>query len=429
MPNWRKVITSGSDAVLNSLELTNGLELTGSLQHSGSYNLNGTMIISGSDPGVPPEALKVYGDIQTFGYHRFDPVTTNINTDISASYIYVSGSTQDLYFSQNGKGYSNVTRLRWLEGNISTGILWGGIVSGSVGGTTVDISEGEGIIISLNAFTGSEGPNPTINKVSWDDYNNVSLTFLTSAPTTWLLINSSGAIVQQTTAPTAEQFETHIQIGVVIHPNQTTISLVKSFTQTSYGSTRQIFQFIRTFGGLKVSGHIIGDNGANLQLSRTSGTAFALGRNYSFDPDEPSLMEDPSATAPNIYYYYKESGEFVTSTGTNVINPNQYNEDGDGLSTVRNNRWTIQRIFFFPKSPNDIGVYYGRQEYSTLADAQNNLQFEDFEEIDNTRQQAIFLGYLVVEKGTTALNNTNTARFYQAGAFRTQEQVVEVELL
>ena len=121
--------------------------------------------------------------------------------------------------------------------------------------------------------------------------------------------------------------------------------------------------------------------------------AFALGRNYSFNPDEPSLMDDPAATAPNIFYYYKESGDWVTTTGTSVINPNQYNEDGDGLSTVNNNKWTIQRIFFFPKSPNDIGVYYGRQEYSTLADAQTNLQFEDFDEIDNTRQQAIFLGY------------------------------------
>ncbi len=31
---------------------------------------------------------------------------------------YVSGSTNDLYFSQNSAGYNNVTRLRWLEGNL-----------------------------------------------------------------------------------------------------------------------------------------------------------------------------------------------------------------------------------------------------------------------------------------------------------------------
>jgi hypothetical protein len=354
MPNWKKVIISGSDAELNSLLVTDNIELTGSLNHTGSYELNGTMIISGSNPEEPPEALQVYGDIQTYGYHSFSPVTTDIDTNVSASYIYVSGSTQDLYFSQNGGGYNNITRLRWLEGNINTGLLWGGIVSGSVGGTTIDVAEGEGLITTMNAYTSSEGPYPTINKVGWSDYNNVSLTYLTTDSSTWLLINSSGNLVQQTTAPTETQFETHIQVGVVIHPNQTTISLVKSFTQTSYASTQQTFQFIRAFGGIKVDGHIVGDNGANLQLSRTSGTSFALGRNYAFNPNEPSKMDDPAATAPNIFYYYKESGDWVTTTGTSVINPNQYNEDGDGLSTVGNNKWTIQRIFFFPKSPDTI---------------------------------------------------------------------------
>jgi hypothetical protein len=76
-----------------------------------------------------------------------------------------------------------------------------------------------------------------------------------------------------------------------------------------------------------------------------------------------------------------------------------------------------KNIFLSKITRHDIGVYYGRQEYSTLADAQTNLQFEDFDEIDNTSQQAIFLGYLIVEKGATALNNTNVARFYQAGCF------------
>jgi hypothetical protein len=86
--------------------------------------------MSGSQiPGSATASVKIYGDVQTYGYHRFDPVTTNIDTRISASYIYVSGSTQDLYFSQNGSGYNNVTRLRWLEGgSLYTGLLCGGII-------------------------------------------------------------------------------------------------------------------------------------------------------------------------------------------------------------------------------------------------------------------------------------------------------------
>lgn len=43
MPNWRKVITSGSDAVLHSLQITDGLALTGSFTHTGSYSLDGIL--------------------------------------------------------------------------------------------------------------------------------------------------------------------------------------------------------------------------------------------------------------------------------------------------------------------------------------------------------------------------------------------------
>jgi hypothetical protein len=409
------LFTTGSNTLIGTTTLT------GSLNTSGTVNFTGTVIISGANPGTPPSALQLYGDVQTYGYHRFDPVTTNIDPAISASYIYVSGSTDDLYFSQNGKGYSNVTRLRWLEGNINTGLLYGGIVSGAVGGTTFNVAAGEGIITTMNAFTASEGPNPTINKVSWSDFNNVTPTYLNTHEYTWLLINGDGNLIQQVNSPSETQFRTELQVGVLIHPNKTNISIFKSFTQPSYASTQQIFTFIRSFGGLKLSGHEISASGSSLSLNRDSGTAFAIGRNYAFDPNSPSIMEDIAYNAPTVFRYYKSGSEFVTTTGTTTINPEQYNtpDTATGLSTVGNNRWTIQRVYFFPKSPDSIGVYYGRQEYSTLTDAIANLPYETFEENDNTRNQSIFLGYIIVEKGTTNLSNTAQAKFIQSGIFRT----------
>ena len=42
MPNWKKLIVSGSDATLNSLDITNGLSITGSAGIlSGSLTING----------------------------------------------------------------------------------------------------------------------------------------------------------------------------------------------------------------------------------------------------------------------------------------------------------------------------------------------------------------------------------------------------
>ena len=56
MPNWKKVIVSGSDASLNSLNVTAGI--TGSLLGSASYAANGgvTQIIAGTNVTVSPPA-------------------------------------------------------------------------------------------------------------------------------------------------------------------------------------------------------------------------------------------------------------------------------------------------------------------------------------------------------------------------------------
>ena len=48
MPNWKKVIVSGSDATLNSLNVVSGSILSGSITATGSFNLNGNQTITGS---------------------------------------------------------------------------------------------------------------------------------------------------------------------------------------------------------------------------------------------------------------------------------------------------------------------------------------------------------------------------------------------
>lgn len=62
MPNWKKVIVSGSDASLNSLNVTNGLTVTGSSNLSGSLTVNGSTTITGS-LGVGTTGSAVVGRI------------------------------------------------------------------------------------------------------------------------------------------------------------------------------------------------------------------------------------------------------------------------------------------------------------------------------------------------------------------------------
>jgi hypothetical protein len=412
LSNWKKIIVSGSQAHLASVTASNGVVITGSLVTTGSNKLIGTTQLTGS--------LFVSGSEDIVGYLGLQPVSDlAIPTDKSASYIYTSGSTNDMYFTQYNGDYTNTVRLRWLEGNIYSGILYGGIVSGSVGGTTFNVSSGSGILVTMNATKNVE-PIPVIQYVNWPNFNNQSITNLATQDTTWLTINSSGSLIQSSTAPTDSDFDNSIQIGSLVHPNRTSVSNFRTFTVTSYAIAQQTYEFIRSFGPIKVSGHTLSPSGSSLSINRSSGVAFALGRNYANDPNKPSYVSDNSYNAPTLFRYHKSGSAFVTQIGTNVLDVGYYNtpSTSTGLSAVPGGSYTIQRVFYFPGSVSSIGVYYGRSTYNSIANALQNISFEEFEEIENTLTQAIFLGYIIVKGNTTDLSNTNDAKFLQAGTFR-----------
>ena len=93
MPNWRKVITSGSDASLNTLNVINGI--TGSLQGSASYALTASFATSGGTPGGANTTIQ-FNDTGTFsgsGNFTFNKTTNTVNLTGS---LLVTGSTNTL---------------------------------------------------------------------------------------------------------------------------------------------------------------------------------------------------------------------------------------------------------------------------------------------------------------------------------------------
>ncbi len=291
----------------------NGLYLTGSLNVSGSTlqvgnntllgntSLSGSLTISGAFATATP-SVNIFGDISQTGYLRFNPVNTNINQSISASYIYVSGSTNDLYFAQNGSGYSNNTRLRWLEGVLYTGLLNGGLVSSTVGSTTFNISSGSGIIVTLNASLSTD-PFPTVKYVNWGNYNNQPITYSGSAKLTYVGIDSNGAVVQQVEpwgSTNIDQFDSQILLGIVLHLSGSISSGVFNSPQTAYGNSQKSDDFFRSFGPLKVSGHTLQTSGSSLGLTKAGGTAYRDGANYVTNPNHPSTVVENSITTSKI---------------------------------------------------------------------------------------------------------------------------------
>ena len=222
------------DSASNSVILTGSMYTTGSNTLVGNTILSGTLQIQGEyPPSAGSASVSIVGNVDLNGYLRFDPVTSNIDTSISASYIYVSGSTQDLYFSQNGSGYANVTRLRWLEGNLYTGLLHGGALS-QVNSNTYRVASGSGIIVNLNASL-NDDPYPTIQFLEWGNLTKTIDALSSSFDQQFIAISSSNQIHAQGTPYFNGEVDTYIPIGIVLHQNRSTINGVKTQPSLAYG--------------------------------------------------------------------------------------------------------------------------------------------------------------------------------------------------
>jgi hypothetical protein len=426
------LFTTGSNTLIGSTTLTGSLNITGSTTQIGNNTLLGNTLLSGSltisgssTPGSPTASVQIYGDIRQSGYHRFDPVSTNIDTSISASYIYVSGSTNDLYFSQNGAGYSNTTRLRWLEGNLYTGLLHGGLIT-TQSSTVYQVASGSGIIVNLNASV-NDDPYPTVQFLQWPNLSASIATLSASFDQSFIAINSSTAITVQGTPYENGQYNTVIPIGVAVHQNRSTINAVQTFPGIAYGWKQRSFDFIRAFGPLKISGYALSPSGSSTgSLVLSGGTAWVDGRNYTIDPNNPSyIVESTGITTSKIFRYYQSGSGWVYDTnagaGYATIDPTKYSNSGS-LTPVGTNDWSIQRVFYFPNSGTKaFYIYYGNTTYSSKDNAVAGILTEQFNEAPNTAANAIFVGYMILRYNA----NFTTAASYEfrsGGLFRSAGQ-------
>ena len=421
------VFITGSKTVVGTNTITGSFNVSGSTTQVGNNTLlgnttlSGSIIISGSQ-GQPNPTISVFGDLNQTGYTRYLPVTNNIDSSLSASYIYVSGSTQDLYFAQNSKGYTNTTRLRWLEGNMYTGLLNGGVLT-TASSTVYQVSSGSGIIVNLNASL-NDNPYPTIQYLNWGNLTQSIAPLSASYDQQYVAIQPNGTIFAQGTPFIDGQFDALINIGIVLHQNHSTINLVKTQPQTAYGLQQGQNIFNRAFGSLKLSGFTVAVSGSSTgSIILGSGTSYAPGANYVLDPNSPSYITDPGTNVSKIWRYYDSGSNWVYDTNNGAgypnLDPSRYSNNGT-LTLVGNNNYSIQRVFWFPNSVSKaFVVYYGNAVYSTLSDAIANLNIERFVEAPNTAANAIYLGAFAIKGGTnTTLQNSNEYTWIPGGLFR-----------
>jgi hypothetical protein len=366
--------------------------------------------------------------VQVSDYLRLLSVgNVSIPTDQSSSYIYTSGSTNDLYFTQYAPPYTNTTRLRWLEGALNTGLLHGGVISTTNGTNTFGITSGSGLIVSFNALTSSD-PYPTVNFVNFTGSSNIPLQYSASAQITYISLDSNGHVVQKTTPPTFSDFKSSIVIGRVLHQSGSVTNGTINTPPTAYGVNSNVADFVRAIGPLKMNGHFLAASGSTtLALTKTSGDSYVEGRNYSLNPNIPNIVlaaNDLPVTVTKIYRQYMSGSTPIIDTGVAgsgyaELDESKYQDENGILQNVTAGKFTVQRIFWFPRAVNNaLFAYYGQTRYDTLDDAIAGISTENFVEGDNTRTSAILVGYVVLKGDAANFTNTNNTRIYQAGLFR-----------
>jgi hypothetical protein len=419
--------TKFGDSIGDTHQFTGSVIISGSTTQIGNNTLigntllSGSLTISGSAPGAVTN-VNIFGDTSINGAIKFLPIVEEIDTSVSASYIFVSGSTKDLYFSQNGEGFNNITRLRWLEGNLYTGLLNGGVVE-QIDTTNYRITSGSGIIVNLNASI-DRNPYPTIQYLIWNTLSSSISPLSSTYDQTFVGVDTTGAIVKQGTPFEDGQFSTLINIGLVLHQNRSTINGVKTQPSMGYGYSQRISTFTRAFGPLKLSGYSLAPSGSSTgSLVLSSGIAFSDGANYTTSPNNPSEASDSGMQVSKLWRYYNSSShtEVVYNTnagaGFTTIDRTRYANNGV-LTAVTTGSWTIQRCFWFPNSvAKSLAVYYGNNEYSSSNDAFNGLSSEPFLEAPNTKANAIYVGSMLL-RNDADFTNSATYQFLPGGLFR-----------
>ena len=365
-----------------------------------------------------PDDVTVSGDLTV--NETIELVNAQATTPTFDNGIYYS--TEDghdvLHFRYHGHDLS----IDHLTENIPTGILNGGVLSTNTN-TTFDISAGDGVINILNK--GATDPHPEIKKVAWAAQTGVSHTLgdanNTDQLNTWVYIDSSGNIQQTLTIPSPSLWRNNIVLGSIIH-SENVIRFVKTFPRTAYSNGNTVAEFIEVFGPLKKSGHLITANTTNtMRIDRAAGVSFGLGRNYQTDAEEPNLVSDAAST-PVFHRYSSTSSGFTKDDGTAGggyadIDPSKYDNSGT-LTTVSGGNYSVQRLYHFPNNTNVIVAYYGKNQYSSIDEAEKNYLLEDFQEAENTASQAIYLGALIVKGNATDLTDSGQAKILVGGIFR-----------
>lgn len=291
---------------------------------------------------------------------------------------------------------------------LSTGLRSGGILAINTDTTKFDVASGVGYVVNY-----STPGTPTIKRVAFGPFSAQTVTNLASANFTWILIDSTGAIVQQTTTPTPAQRRTNIVLGRLNHSNKTNLSFANTLPDFEFSPISQLGDLMDSLGPFNVSGNVVTANGANLSMNKSAGTIFQKSFNYSTTTNSPHVIPTTGLTAFSFVYQNQTGGP---GTNVTVLDPTTYDVGGvtttvPGLGSTA----TVQRVYLF--GSNTLRIQRGQATYANLAAAIQGFPTESFVVSPIIENFSVLVAYIAIQKNCTSLQNLTCSKIIPAGRF------------
>lgn len=328
---------------------------------------------------------------------------------VSLSDLYVDSSgdtmTGALQMSYNGFG---IDVARDLSISSSTGIAYTSGPITQASSSSVSIPAGVAVF-AQHSFSGQSFASVEYGPAT------VTISDL-SDPLTYLMVDSSGAIVQNEGVPTRAQRRNFAILGRAVVLGGAIVSVQDSPILSTHPMAFA-FDMLNAIGDVRVDGIRAAAIATSLTFSLTSGGIFNPGANYQNDEDDPNVSQF-NAVSPTAFRYVTQTGVVGTTTRT-TIDPTIY-DVGGVVTTVGGGAGssTIQRVHCFPTQ--NVFIQLGQTVYSSLAAAVDALSVGDtpaYVTNPDLRGGGVRTAFIICTRTATNLADTSQARVLRATQF------------
>lgn len=301
--------------------------------------------------------------------------------------------------------------LGWHPAAVSTALLDSIRSTGVFSGSGVSINGGDNTKFDIDVSGVIKDPLSGTAVYITKTATAQTVTNLASQNVTYVSVDASGTIIQQSTPWTPTQRFTQLTGFVLVHSNRTNLNAVNNLFAVGYNGLNQLQGFMDVFGMMNVNGNVFSGSVSNLSINKTAGNVHRVGANETAVSQSPNLKSLGALTAATFRYRLQTGAE---SVDTGFINPNVY-DNGGNLTAVPTNKWTVQHIAIFVS--NLVRIQRGQTVYDSKEAALLGIQNNHFAYETNIAENGLIRAYLVVQQGTTNFSDENDYAFVESSKF------------